>query len=406
MERSARVGTARDVGPVSSAAGTMVVSRDPGAVIDFSGLNDTTLLAYGYRDRIDLFDVTDPDSQEGSGNAIHVLGDQSTVTTGDGGGNAIILSGRNDTVAGQDFPGSQDTVQAFGKGAVITVGGDSTVLLSGTDAHVTILGTRPGDSDSPLNDVGVSASGSGKATVTGGGAVFSFSGDKGVYVINGGDAEQATISGGAGSGVFTGGYYRTPYAEGPPGDEHYSYSGDNLVIAGAQRSTVVGSAHGRSTLVANGTAHDVLVAGEYGADTMSAGSSTVGNLYEGYSGPFAPTDDTDVPSLVVNAGRGNDTLVAGIAAETLTGGGGHDEFRFVSRPTGDLPLGGNATLITDFLPGIDKIDLRGFDEPAQQVVAGETVRGGSTSLLLAGGVHITLAHVTDLSVKDFTFSGT
>ena len=405
MERSARVGAFSDVNLVSSAAGTVVISHDPGAIIDFSGLSDTTLLAYGYQDQIDLFDNNnDPGLQEGSGNTIRVLGDKSVVTTGDGGGNTIVLSGRNDTVAGQGFPGSQDTVQATSKGAVITVGGDSTVLLSGTDAQVSILGTRPGDSDSPLNDVDVVASGSGKATVTGGGAAFSFAGDTGAYVINGGDAEHATISGGAGSGVFTGGYYETPYPEGP-GNGSYFYFGDNVVIAGVQRSTLVGSAHGSSTLIADGTAHDVLVAGEYGSDSMSAGNSTVGNLYEGYSGSYAPTDDTNIPSLVINAGIGNDTLVAGLAAETLTGGGGHNEFRFISQPVDDLPQGGNTTLITDFVPGMDKLDLRGFSETAQQVVASETVRGGSTSLYLTGGVQITLAHVTDLSVKDFTFSG-
>ena len=404
MMRSAPVATSSDADLVSSAAGTIVVSRDPGAVIDFGGVDDTTLLAYGYRDPINLFDANDLGPPEGSGDAIHVLGDESVVTTGDGGGNTIVLSGRNDTVAGQNFPGSEDTVQATGKGAVIAVGGDSTVLLSGTDAHVTALATRPGDSDVPLNTIDVTASGSGKATVTGAGASFSFAGDKGVYVVNGGDAEQATISGGSGGGVFTGGFYQSPYPEGPDGGSYF-YLGDNVVIAGAQRSTLVGSAHGSSTLIADGTAHDVLMAGEYGSDIMSAGNSTVGNLYEGYLGPFTPTDDTNIPSLVVNAGIGNDTLVAGLAAETLSGGGGHNEFRFVSQPTVDLSQGGNTTLITDFVPGMDKIDLRGFSETAQQVVAGDTVRGGSTSLFLTGGVQITLAHVTDLSVKDFTFSG-
>lgn len=382
--------------------GGTIISYTPGDVIDIGGASDITVLAYGYEDEVNLVNYSE---FEGSGNTIHLLGNASVVSTGGGGANTIFLQGRNDTVSGLQFPGSNDTIHATSKGAVITVGGDNTVLLGGTDALVTILGTRPGDSDSPLNDSEVIASGSGKATVTGGGAQFSFSGDSGTYVINGGDAENATISGGSGGGVFIGGAYMSPYPEGP-GDGSYFYAGNNTIIAGTQRSTLVGGSHGSSTLIATGTAHDVLIAGQYGSDILTSGTSTVGNLYEGYRGAYVPSADTSVPSLVINAGSGNDTLIAGNAAETLTGGGGHDLFRFISQsPFTALPQDGGRTLITDFTSGTDKIDLQGFGETAQQIVANETVRGGSTTLFLSDNAVVTLAHVTNLSVKDFTFSG-
>lgn len=393
--------TSGRVDPKPQDGGT-IVSHKPGDMIDLGGANDTTVLAYGYRDQVDLVGSVD---FEGSGNIVHLLGDASVVSTGGGGSNTIFLQGRNDTVSGQQFPGSSDTIDATGKGAVITVGGDNTVLLRGTDALVSILGTRPGDSDSPLNNSEVIASGAGKATVMGGGASFSFSGDHGTYVVNGGDAESTTISGGAGGGLFTGGTYMSPYPEGP-GDGSYFYVGNNTITAGAQRSTLVGGAHGNSTLIATGTAHDVLIAGQYGQDILTSGNSTVGNLYEGYRGAFVPTDDTSVPSLVINAGSGNDTLIGGNAAETMTGGAGHDLFRFISQATFTaLPPDGGRTLITDFTPGIDKIDLQGFSGTAQQVVANESIRGGSTTLFLSDNAVVTLSHVTNLSVKDFTFSG-
>lgn len=391
------------VDPKSQDGGT-IVSHTPGAFIDIGGANDTTVLAYGYGDEVNLIGYLD---FEGSGNTVHLLGDASVVSTGGGGANAIFLQGRNDTVSGSAFPGSNDTITATGKGAVIAVGGDNTVLLRGTDARVSILGTRPGDSDSPLNSSEVIASGSGKATVTGGGASFSFSGDNGSYIVNGGDAENATISGGAGGGVFTGGTYVSPYPYGDGDtDGRYFYVGNNTITAGAQRSTLVGGSHGSSILIANGTAHDVLIAGQYGRDILTSGTSTVGNLYEGYRGAYVPTDDIDLPSLLINAGSGNDTLVAGNAAETLTGGSGRDLFRFIGQPTlTAFPPGGGSTLITDFTPGTDKIDLQGSSKTAQQVVAGETIRGGSTTLFLSDNAVVTLSNVTNLSVKDFTFSG-
>ena len=381
--------------------GDQIVSQQPSATIDLTYTDDTTLIATGYRDRILLASGFDAGS-EGSGNSVFVSGDQSTVYIGgDGGGggpgNAVYLSGRDDTVAGNGFPGSSDTIDALGKGAVITVGGNANrVLLGGTDATVTVVPTQVADSQLPFGSTDVVASGTGKATVTGGGANFSFSGAGGQYSVSGGSAVSSVISGGEGGGVFIGGYFQSAYKGGP--NDAFLYDGSNVLTAGDLGSTLVGAAHGSSLLVAAGADRDVLIAGEYGTDTLSGGSATGNDIYQGYDGPSAPTDDPATPALVVAAGKGNDTLIAGLANETLTGGAGHDQFRFID---GEVA---RQTLITDFAPGTDKIDLRGYAVTSGQVVASETVRGGSTLLALPGDARVTLAHVTDLSAKDFTRS--
>jgi hypothetical protein len=61
---------------------------------------------------------------------------------------------------------------------------------------------------------------------------------------------------------------------------------------------------------------------------------------------------------VLNGGDGNDTLVGGVGSDTMTGGSGSDTFRFVG--VGDSS-GIDSDRISDFVSGIDKIDLGGID---------------------------------------------
>jgi Ca2+-binding RTX toxin-like protein len=367
--------------------------------LDLGGVSDTTVLATGAADQIAL---VDPYEAEGSGNTVVLTGYESSVAIGasDGvGQNDIQLFGYQETVTGQPFPGSTDSIAVNGKDDAVDIGGYNSVVLNGTDNTVTIEPTQIADSEDPFGQNSVVANGAGKETVTGGGADFTFTGGSGRYVIEGGSAENVTISGGAGGGTFVGGYFTNPTYSIVP-----YYNGNNVITAGAQASTLIGGLHGRSLLIADGSARDVLVAGEYGNDTLSGGTSTANNIYEGYDGSYVPSDDPAIPSLVIEAGSGNDTLISGLAAETLSGGSGRDQFRFLSHAGEAIPSGGNHTVITDFEPGIDKIDLRGFSVTSEQVVAMETISGGSTYLSLPDGQKITLLNITDLSPKDFTHS--
>jgi Ca2+-binding RTX toxin-like protein len=379
----------------------VIVLVSEGEYIDLSGVDDTTVVSLGAAEQVDLVGAGFEDG-EGSGDTVVVTGYKSGVTVGSSyglGQNVVELFGYQETVFGQPFPGSNDTIDVNGKEDSVDIGGYNDVVLNGTDNVVTIEPILIADDEDPMGSNTVVANGAGKETVTGGGADFSFSGGAGRYVIDGGSAENATISGGAGGGVFVGGYFtRSDYGPGP------YYNGNNVITAGSQASTLFGALHGSSLLIADASARDVLVAGEYGNDTLSGGTSTANNIYEGYSGTYTPSDDPATPSLVIEAGIGNDTLIAGPAAETLTGGAGRDQFRFFAQAAGAVPPGGDRTVITDFTPGVDKIDLRGFKVTSEQVVAAETVRGGSTYLSLPDGEKITLLHVTDLSPKNFTQS--
>ena len=380
---------------------SVIVVTEADQSLDLSGVSNITVLALGAADAVNLFETYN-EAGEGTGDTVVLTGYESSVTIGnslDGGQNNIQLFGYQEAVTGNAFPGSNDTITVNGKDDSVDIGGYNSVVLNGTDNLVTIEPTIIADSESPFGQNSVVANGVGKETVVGGGESFTFQGGTGRYVVEGGTAENATISGGAGGGLFEGGYFiNSDY------DPTTFYSGNNVITAGLQASTLVGSLHGSSLLIANGSARDVLLAGEYGNDTLSGGTSTASNIYEGYSGSYVPSDDPATPSLVIEAGSGNDTLIAGLAAETLTGGAGRDQFRFFAHAAGDIPPGGDQTLITDFTPGIDKIDLRGFTVTSEQVVASETISNGSTYLSLPDGEKITLLNITDLSPKDFTHS--
>jgi Ca2+-binding RTX toxin-like protein len=90
----------------------------------------------------------------------------------------------------------------------------------------------------------------------------------------------------------------------------------------------------------NGGAGNDLLYGSMGNDTLN------GDIGDDFL-------EGDAGSDSLNGGEGNDTLMGGWGNDVLTGGNGVDHFRFDHT----LSASSNVDTITDFISGVDKIDL-------------------------------------------------
>jgi hypothetical protein len=204
--------------------------------------------------------------------------------------------------------------------------------------------------------------------------------------LNGG-AGNDTLNAGQGEDVLTGNggadafvYSKLPWSSGHATD--FTVGTDRLDLSALfQGSGYTGSnpiADGYVTLQANGPNTLVL----YDTDGPASGNTiqfrivtldnvpTAGLTWAQLSGgatappppPPPPPGDPSDQGRVINSqregdtlvgGGGGDTLNAGQGPDTLTGAGGADHLAF-----GKVPW--NAGHVTDFTPGVDKLDLRGI----------------------------------------------
>lgn len=107
-----------------------------------------------------------------------------------------------------------------------------------------------------------------------------------------------------------------------------------------------------------GGAGNDLIGGGAGSDRLYGGTGDdVINGGNGHDRLFG-NDGNDV----LNGGLGDDLLLGGMGTDRLTGGAGADTFVFAS--LAESPVGTERTVITDFQPGIDRIDLARIDAVA------------------------------------------
>ncbi|MGC5845198.1 VCBS domain-containing protein, partial [Mesorhizobium abyssinicae] len=117
---------------------------------------------------------------------------------------------------------------------------------------------------------------------------------------------------------------------------------------------------------------------------------------------------------ILNGGDGNDRLVGGVGTDTLTGGAGSDTFYYGSAIS-DSPASAANDTITDFVHGVDKIDLSSIDAaaaPGDQAFLfggqnGATV-ANSITWSESGGNTVIHVDVTGNTTADFqiTLTGT
>jgi Ca2+-binding RTX toxin-like protein len=144
-------------------------------------------------------------------------------------------------------------------------------------------------------------------------------------------------------------------------DDLWGDLGDDSLIGGGGRDTMSGG-HGHDDIDA-GTGNDTAMGG-FGDDDVDGqdgddkldGNSGRDDLDGGAGADsLAGGDDSDM----LWGGSGNDVLRGGRGADQLSGGAGRDVFVFKTVAEGGL--GRFDDVITDFVRGQDRIDLRDFD---------------------------------------------
>jgi Ca2+-binding RTX toxin-like protein len=125
---------------------------------------------------------------------------------------------------------------------------------------------------------------------------------------------------------------------------------DNIVLDNGNDTSDGGA--GDDLMYGNGGSDSLL--GNAGSDNIQGGSGN--DTLDGGSG-----NDT------LDGGSGNDTLIGGSGTDTMTNGAGNDIYRFLS--VSDSQVGAARDVLTDFAPGLDKIDLSEID--ANTTIAGD-----------------------------------
>lgn len=339
--------------------------NDANATLDISGDQNTIVLALG-------------------------AGDAITSQTGDG-NNEIILGGNGDSFTGTGFPGSSDDIAVGGTGVTVTVGGYNTVDIYGDQATVHLLDTFTADNQLSFGANVVNAHGTGSIVATGASSSFTFNGDTGSYDVQGGTAAKIILNGNNGSGILAGG--EAVDHEAPGGASvHVANNTINGGTGGTGGGTLIGSMYGSNTLTAAaGSASNTFLAGEYAGtiedDTASSGNDTL----FGYLGDFTPSTDfkSPVPDTLLHAGHGNDTLIAGAGNTTVVFGNGFDVLRLFNNAANEVS-GGNSVFVTGIAPGKAVVDLSGFGQSTDAILAASTKSAnGGTILHLTDGTSVT-----------------
>jgi len=160
-------------------------------------------------------------------------------------------------------------------------------------------------------------------------------------VLNAGDGNDI-LSAGSGNNALHGG------------------AGNDLLYSGAGNDLLDGGTGNDTASYAHATAAVTVNLGLLGAqNTLGAGTDTLNGIENLVGSNFNDTltgdagnnrIDGGLSNDVLNGGGGDDLLIGGLGNNTLTGGSGADTFQWRAGNSGH-------DVITDFTPGVDKLDL-------------------------------------------------
>ncbi|WP_260955505.1 retention module-containing protein [Pseudomonas citri] len=195
-------------------------------------------------------------------------------------------------------------------------------------------------------------------------AGHTLTGTSGDDVLLAGNGDN-TLNAGDGNDILSAGSGNNTLHGGAGNDLLYSGAGNDLLDGGTGNDTA-SYAHATAGVTVNLGLLAAQNTFGAGTDTLTAIENLVGsNFNDTLTGDGANNRiDGGLGHDVLNGGGGDDLLIGGLGNNTLTGGSGADTFQWQAGNSGH-------DVITDFTPGVDKLDL-------SQLLLGES---GSTASL-------------------------
>ncbi|NBE07792.1 calcium-binding protein [Paragemmobacter ruber] len=238
--------------------------------------------------------------------------------------------------------------------------------------------------------------GGGKDRLIGGDGDDLLEGEAGRDALSDGAGNDRLI-GGAGADRLVGGEGDDRLNGGGGADRADGGGGADRLLGGVGADSLIGG-EGDDSL--SGGADADRLSGQGGADRLSGGQGE--DWLEGGSEADWLTGDGGGDWLF--GGDGADRLEGGAGADWLTGGEGLDVFVF-DVTAGGATAGGEIDVITDFLPGQDRLELRGAGGLGDLVLRDVEVDGAWMAEVVLQGQVIRLADVVvaDLGAGDFVF---
>ncbi|VVQ27606.1 hypothetical protein PS943_00460 [Pseudomonas fluorescens] len=175
-----------------------------------------------------------------------------------------------------------------------------------------------------------------------------------------GTAGDDVLVAGTGNNVINAGDGNDVLTAGSGNNEMHGGAGNDLLYSGAGNDLLDGGTSVDTASYAHATAGVTVNLGVLGAqNTVGAGTDTLTAIENLTGSNFNDSLTGDNHSNIINGGLGNDMLnggdgddflIGGLGNNTLTGGSGVDTFQWLKGNSGH-------DVVTDFTPGIDKLDL-------------------------------------------------